>query len=124
MTNFEKWKDKILAITSNDDEFAVNDGALCRCSEIACTECDFHEPCCKHRYEWLYAEYVEPEIDWSKVPIDTKILVRDLETDPWCRRYFAGYVGGIVYAWADGATEWSHTSKLVWKYAKLADEET
>ena len=38
-------------------------------------------------------------VDWSKVPVDTKILVSDYDdTSVWIRRYFAKYENGIVYA--------------------------
>lgn len=45
----------------------------------------------ENRKEWLNSEYVEPEVDWSKVPIDTPILVRVSEDEEWDKRYFAGF---------------------------------
>ena len=124
MTNFEKWKDTILAITGNNDSVAVEDGVPCYCDDLDCKKCDFRGGCEKHRYEWLYAEYVETTVDWSKVPIDTKILVRDSEREPWVKRYFAGVnKKGQVLAFYDGATSWSGNSKILWNYAKLAEDE-
>lgn len=78
---------------------------------------------------WKYAKLPEdepkskPEIDWSNVPVDAEILVRNYEDDEWKPRHFASSKGGDVYAWAYGCT--SHTSKtlICWKYAKLAKEE-
>ena len=64
----------------------------------------------------------EPEVDWTKVPVDTPILVRN-GTDPtWHRRYFAKYEDGMVYTWAEGKTSWSSNGRIVrWDYAKLAE---
>ena len=73
---------------------------------------------------WLLEEYEEPEVDWSKVEIDTPILVRDSEDGIWKRRYFAKYKNGAVYAWSDGCTSWNTRGFAgAWKYAKLAESE-
>ena len=40
---------------------------------------------------WLMEEYEEPGVDWSKVEVDTPILVRDFEGSDWFRRHFAKY---------------------------------
>lgn len=70
-------------------------------------------------------ESVEPEVDWSKVEVDTPILVKDHSDDDWIRRYFAKYEKGEIYAWDRGATSWSVNCNVgvVWKYAKLAEVE-
>jgi hypothetical protein len=74
--------------------------------------------------EWCESEYVEPQIDWSKVPVDTPILVKNIENSEWLHRHFAKFEDGIVYAWDNGRTSWSLLSDEVidWKYAKLAEE--
>lgn len=65
----------------------------------------------------------ETEIDWSKVEIDTPILVRDYENDIWLKRHFAKFDSGTVYAWRNGGTSWSSNGIVNnWKYAKLAEE--
>lgn len=65
----------------------------------------------------------EPENYWSKVAVDTPILVRDYENNDWLKRYFAKYKDGKVYAWVDGATSWSSDDMACgWKYAKLAEK--
>ena len=33
-------------------------------------------------------------IDWSKVEVDTPILVKNYEDEPWIKRYFAKYEDG------------------------------
>lgn len=63
-------------------------------------------------------------VDWSKVKVDTPILVRELDGCPWKKRYFAFYDGRIVQAWKYGATSWSIENKrdtISWPYAKLAE---
>ena len=74
--------------------------------------------------EILQMEFEEiVNVDWSKVPVDTKILVSD-DGKNWCRRYFAKYEGGRVYAFMDGATSFTGSSEtlLGWDYAKLYEE--
>ena len=68
-------------------------------------------------------DYKEPETDWSKVEVDTPILVRDYESQEWEARHFAKYEGGIVYTWVGGCTSWSETNTTSWNYAKLAESE-
>ena len=63
-------------------------------------------------------------VDWSKVKVDTPILVRELDGCPWKKRYFAFFDGRIVQAWKYGATSWSIVNKIdttSWPYAKLAE---
>ena len=72
---------------------------------------------------WLLEDYEEPESDWSKVEVDTPILVRDIEYNRWIKRYFAKYENGLIYAWNGGATSWSTDAITDWAYAKLAEME-
>lgn len=65
-------------------------------------------------------------VDWSKVAVDTPILVRDSEEEAWRKRHFAKYENGIVYAWGYGATSWSAYGSdniIDWEMAKLAESE-
>lgn len=62
-------------------------------------------------------------VDWSKVAVDTPILVRRFDDD-WEKRHFAYFKNGKVYAWLGGATSWTvENSKYVfsWQNAKLAE---
>ena len=69
-------------------------------------------------------EYEEPETDWSKVEVDTSILVRQGKNERWLERHFAKYENGLVYAWSDGCTSWTTEGyTTAWKYAKLAETE-
>ena len=63
-------------------------------------------------------------VDWSKVAVDTPILVRDFETSKWEKRYFAFFENGRVNAWCGGTTSWSNeniTRTISWRHAKLAE---
>lgn len=65
----------------------------------------------------------ERGVDWSKVPVDTKILVSFNGKD-WYKRYFAKYEEGFVYAFENGATSWSaDVEPFSWTHIKLAEEE-
>lgn len=60
-------------------------------------------------------------VDWSKVAVDTPILVRN-DGVVWIRSYFAGYKSGKVRTYFNGATSWSSDGRVVsWDYAKLAE---
>ena len=77
--------------------------------------------------KWKYAKLVEdqkkPEIDWSKIKVDTPILVRDSEDGKWLERYFAKFEDGKVYAWLGENTSYTTCGAAKWKYAKLAESE-
>ena len=131
MTNREKYAEQILDIACSGYKVAIdkNNMKLVPCKDILCSDCYFGfkvgikcNDACK---EWCKSEYKEPPIDWSKVPVDTPILVRDSQDEEWHRRHFAKFEDGIVYAWDDGRTSWSSLSDEVvdWKYAKLAGDE-
>lgn len=131
MLNIEKYKDKLIELDVIDiNKLAIKDGVPYRCNGVSCDDCDFKnsENGC-YIYgcsEWLFSEYEEPEVDWSKVKVDTPILVRNNEDKEWVNRYFAKFADGKVYAWVCGATSWTADSKYdvnPWKYAKLAESE-
>lgn len=60
-------------------------------------------------------------VDWSKISVDTPILVRN-NGCVWTKRYFAEYKNGKVRAYHNGATSWSSDGRMgSWDYAKLAE---
>ena len=125
MTNKEKYADKIIEIAAIS-KLALKDGKPIPCTRMRCSECGFFSPdhsCRFNACEWLDSEYVAPPVDWSKVAVDTPILVRDSEKESWRKRYFAKYYNGIVYAWGGGTTSWSAERSTCWKMAKLAESE-
>ena len=129
MTNYEKYKDKIDKIWNDGKVIGVTeDCKVTSCDEIlSCNECIFNEECDLKSQKWLVSEYKDPaeNVDWSKVPIDTPVLVREYETDKWIPRYFAGInEDGNVIAFDSGATSWSDDGENLtvnWKQAKLAN---
>ena len=73
---------------------------------------------------WL--KNIIEEVDWSKIPVDTKILVRDFDTANWNRRYFAKYENGKVWCFLAGRNSWSANPDkdfTDWNMSKLADDE-
>ena len=128
MKNREKYADKIIDIAAMS-KLALKDGKPVPCVSMKCSECGFYSTnySCTHNVrEWLDSEYVAPPVDWSKVAVDTPILVRDSREEAWRKRYFAKYEDNAVYAWSGGATSWSacRSSDIAnWKMAKLAESE-
>lgn len=127
MTNKEKFAKEIIEIACIGESLAVINGIPAVCIGTMCGECDFLGKSCNEKIkEWANSEYVELPVDWSKVPVDTPILVRDSEEEAWKKRHFAKYENGIVYAWSGGTTHWSvrRSSNISdWKMAKLAESE-
>ena len=130
MTNKEKYGNKIIELAIDEGVLALKNGEPAPCAKIKCEDCDYgkSDSCGGSEYkfrEWLNSEYVEPHVDWTKVPVDTPILVRDSEKESWRKRHFAKYENGKVYTWLGGATSWSVDSGDVtdWKMAKLAESE-
>lgn len=131
MLNKEKYKEKIEQILVDGEVLAFdkkNNEIIPCCFLHHCSDCKFlfsdGKECSENRREWLNSEYVEPEVDWSKVPVDTPILVRDSENDIWKRRYFAGNDDGKVYTWTHGTTSWSASDEdcfCKWSCAKLVE---
>ena len=123
MKNYEKYADKIKEY--NDSSFCLRfvepyvlNAIGLSCSRLGCSKCRVLQTV------WLMKEYVGPQVDWSKVKVDTPILVRDFEGSDWFRRHFAKYENGTVYAWDGGDTSWSGGDVMTdWKYAKLAESE-
>ena len=60
-------------------------------------------------------------VDWSKISVDTPILVRN-NGCVWTKRYFAEYKNGKVRTYSDGATSWSSNGRMgSWEHARLAE---
>ena len=120
MKNYEKYADEIKG---------YNGTRFCKdfikqyilkpddCTNVGCARCKMLQML------WLVEEYEEPETDWSKVKVDTPILVRADEEEAWDRRYFAKYENGHVYAWVGGCTSWTEENASAWKYAELLENE-
>ena len=124
MKNYEKYVDKIKEYGGNNFCSMFVEPHILKpiglsCGNLTCGACRVLQ------LVWLTegGDPKEPETDWSKVKVDTPILVRDDENEEWHKRYFAEYKNGKVYAWYNGRTSWNETNIYAWNYAKLAESE-
>ena len=94
------------------------DGKCCECSMLFAL--------------WLDEEYKEPpkpEVDWTKVPVDTLVRVRDREEQEWILMYFNGISdydrAHRFMTWCDGATSKTACGGgyMMWKYCELVEDE-
>lgn len=131
MTNYEHYKERIEKLTRVGLRIAIdkNTNEICTCNGFVCHRCKFgpNSVCGEKTLKWADAEYIESEeqVDWSKVPVDTPIWVKDEGSLFWYKRHFAEYKDGNVCVFADGQTSWTTSDDGIyaWKYAKLAEVE-
>ena len=126
MLNKEKYAKEILDIVCSGNDLGKQNGHLCPCANIKCSDCDFNTTlCCPEEIQkWANSEYKEPEIDWSKVPIDTPIYVWDNNDNRTYKRHFAGYnqVNNMIFAFDNGGTSWSSGATTTrWIHAKIKE---
>ena len=121
MKNYEKYAEKIRkynGINICSEFIKPHILEADNCNGIDCQRCAMLQML------WMLEEYKEPEVDWSKVAVDTPILVRDYESQEWEARHFAKYEDGVIYSWDGGSTSWTSRGNVTeWKYAKLAEGE-
>ena len=133
MKNREKYKNELMDVIKKDGnicKFMINHGVsqmFGKDMESFCreTECTF---CTTALNLWLDEEYEEPEVDWSKVPVDTLVRVRDREDQEWTLRYFKGIDDGNSMCrysvWESGATsKTANNGYMCWKYCELVEDE-
>lgn len=129
MTNYEYYRQTIDKITRMGRMVAVEEktGKVTSCNQITCLQCRFDScsagNCDAAALAWADDEHIEPEVDWTKVAVDTPILVKDSMESDWLKRYFAKYESNLVYAWADRKTSHTTDSTAYWYCAKLAEVE-
>lgn len=137
MKNREKHREEIIkAIKSRETCEFMNDTVIpefigsktdskCICEMGDCRACLIRFTL------WLDEEYIEPpkpEVDWSKVPVDTLVRVRDYENREWCLRYFKGFdnsnPAGKYEVWSNGMTsKTASDSSNSWRYCELVEDE-
>ena len=123
MKNYEKYADDIREYNGTrfcKDFVKPNILKSDDCTNVGCARCRMLQTI------WLLEDYEEPETDWSKVEVDTPILVKEYEESKWTKRYFAKYEDGVVYAWNNGVTSWTANDDecvIAWSFAKLAESE-
>lgn len=72
--------------------------------------------------EW--EEYIPPT-DWSKVPVDTKVLVWDDDDTCKNKSYFKQYLDGAKYPFVTfsyGKPEWTAIDIVSWQNCELAED--
>lgn len=131
MNNYEKYRESIDPMLQRGEHIALNKNtkAIVSCQKLDCKDCRFSRrynwpyDCTLNRTKWLVEEYTIPEVDWTKVQVDTPVLVSD-DGITWVRRYFARVSSlGTIYVYAHGATSWSADgdSQVQYKYAELEE---
>ena len=100
------------------------------CNGIWCRDCPFMGRCIPmelgtpEKALELVMNYKIP-VDWTKLPVDTPIYVRDYEEENWYPRHFAKFENEKVFTWMDGSTSFSaknDSDKMIsWRFAKLKD---
>lgn len=135
MINYEKQKTEIDEILERNLWFGVEEETkkVAPCPQMNCFECLFHDErdschCGLRSIKWLVSEYVEPEVDWSKVPADTPVLA-SMDGEKWYAFHFAGVDrAGNTYVYPYGRTSWSNKDQCDNEntkvpYIKLAEVE-
>ena len=106
------------------------------CNGILCDKCPLSSYNNKeitssgwHALELLYTEKAieivmnyEPKVDWTKVPVDTKVLVKDYKSDNWLKRHFAKYEDNKIYVYDNGKSSFTTDVIVFWRYGKLYKE--
>ena len=120
----EKYAEKIVdAMVENNCNFIekyVLKPQCLECRNLICSDC------IKIVKQWMLEEYVEPEIDWLKVPVNTPVLVSDSLEDKqaWKKKYFCCYLPNSINPylcfWGDNSQIEADTT-VKWKYCKLAE---
>lgn len=108
MTNREKYEKEIIDYIfkyGGTPAITKDDGKVCHCHDIGCEQCIFHpskyitlmDSCESEFVKWAKQEYKQREIDWSKVPVDTKVLILDDKGEEAERAYFSHCKDGKVF---------------------------
>lgn len=125
MINREKYKDEIINYIEDRGEFCkefIEPNIIkplgLECDDISCIRCQLLQTI------WLDEEYKEPEpeVDWSKVEVDTPLKVTKCDGTEVIR-YFAKCIDGKVYCWDIGTTSLTNNRVIEWGKARLLTAE-
>lgn len=137
MENQKHYEKEILHIAVTGCAVAVNKDtyAPMTCSRDMCEHCINHKEngrCDKEKtaiLTWMKEEYIDPaeRIDWSKVAIDTPVLVRNSERDTWENAHYAGWKIDGICVFPNGKTSYTFSENdkknvglITYKHARLA----
>lgn len=135
MKNREKYKNELMNAIKKDGRICgfVGKHGICKmfgrdeesfCGKTDCVDCGV---ALQLWFDEEYEESPKPEVDWSKVPVDTLVRVRNCENDNWRLVFFKGFGKGADYPYL--TFENRQTSKTangqfeVWKYCELVEDE-
>lgn len=130
MTHYESTDpDKVKEIFARSFAIDKRTGEIRTCKGLDCADCLFGSDklyCLAGRMNWIDQPVFDPEkdIDWSKVPVDTPVLVWNTDSEQY-RRYFSGIKDGRFGAYTDGRTSWSSITGSIryWFHCKLCRPE-
>lgn len=132
MKNREKYKNELIKVIKMDGRICgfVKKHEVFRmfgtykegfCGEMGCVDC------ATALQLWLDEEYEAYEVDWSKVPVDTLVQVRNYEDQEWRLRYFEGIDDSPMYrfvTWRSGATSITACDDTEnWRFCELVEVE-
>ena len=132
MKNREKYKNELVDVIKEDGvvcEFVKKHEVYRMFENDSNSYCKMACATCNTALQlWLDEEYEEPEVDWSKVPVDTLVRVRGLEIEEWTLRYFKGIdeeaTESRFIAWGNGTTsKTAYGNYTHWKYCELVEDE-
>lgn len=133
MTNYESIEpDKVKEIFAKSFAVDKRTGKVKACIEFDCGNCLFNHnsPCRVAKMKWLDQPVFDQEkdIDWSKVPVDTPVLVWNRDTETECRRHFCELKCAEPYifrTFAIGKTSWTayECDRSDWEHCKLYRQE-
>lgn len=133
MKNREKYKNELMDVIKMDGRicgFVKKHGVFQMFGKDLDSFCEMTCVTCGTALQiWPDEEYKEPEVDWSNVPVDTLVRVRDSKDEEGILQYFKGINGSHplckFLTWAGGAT--SKTSiggdYVAWRYCELVEDE-
>ena len=134
MKNREKYKNELMDVIKEDGivcEFVKKHEVYRMFENDSKSYCKMACATCSTALQlWLDEEYEEPpkpEVDWSKVPVDTLVRVREREDEEWLLRYFKGIndkqLRRRYEAWESGATSKTASGKyLCWNYCEVVED--
>lgn len=135
MKNREKYKNELINVIKKDGklcEFVKKHEVFRMFGKDSKSYCKMTCVTCGTALQlWLDEEYEEPpkpEVDWDKVPVDTLVRVRDLESEEWILKYFKGIdeeaPESRFMAWDNGATsKTAYGNYTHWRYCELVEVE-
>ena len=120
MTNYEKYKDLVIENIKEyvSCELANKAYGSDDCSDRKCSECGGRVA------YWLNEEYKQ-QIDWSKVPVDTPVIVKE-KSGIERRRHFCKYRPNVAEPFVcfnNGKTSFTGDTTTYWDNCKLARPE-